>query len=128
MIWLEIRLLKRLQGLLQKVLVRIQKRNMHNQQRCLRKYTYHQKRGSKLLMNFHYYSCKYIAIMENQKITNLLDKNCDQSYKFRTRKLVEVSDNFNEIYETVKQIKFYNVMVKLSLCDYSDGCILVKEL
>ena len=66
--------------------------------------------------------------MENQKITNLLDKNCDQSYKFRTRKLVEVSDNFNEIYETVKQIKFYNVMVKLSLCDYSDGCILVKEL
>ena len=36
-------------------LVRIQI-NLHKQQRCLRRYTYHQKNESKLLLSFDYYN------------------------------------------------------------------------
>ena len=56
---------RKLQRPPQKVLVRIQK-NLHNQQRFLRKYTYHQENGDKLVMNFNYYDYKYIARMECQ--------------------------------------------------------------
>ena len=49
--------------------------------------------------------------MEYQNIKHLLDKTTDQPSKFRTRKLVEVSDVSNETYKTGKQIDFYTLML-----------------
>ena len=48
--------------------------------------------------------------------------------KFRTRKWDEVNDyqNNGEYYAN-SQIKFNTTMLKPSLCDHSDACILVKE-
>ena len=36
------------------------------------------------------------------------------------------SDDSNETYKTNNQIKFKSTVLKFSLCDYSDGYILVK--
>ena len=51
---------------------------------------------SKLLMNVYCYNYNYTVRMEYQNIKHLLDKTTDQPSKFRTRKLVEVSDVSNE--------------------------------
>ena len=59
------------------------------------KNTYHQKSGRKLLMNFDYYSYKYIATMEYHNITILLEKTNDQPSKLKTRVWVEVNDVSN---------------------------------
>ena len=65
--------------------------------------------------------------MEYQKIANLIDDNTlNQPSKFRTRNWVEINDESRGAYNVNSQIKFKTTMLKSSLCDYSDACILVK--
>ena len=62
--------------------------------------------------------------MEYQKIANLLDDNkSNQPLKFKTKNWVEISDESRGTYNVNSQIKFKTVMVKSSLCDYSDAYI-----
>ena len=58
--------------------------------------------------------------MEYQKIINLLDNTPNQPTKFRTKKWVEINDEVSEMYNTNSQIKFKTLMLRSSLCDYSD--------
>ena len=81
---------------------------------------------SKLLMNVYCYNYNYTVRLEYQNIKHLLDKTTDQPSKFRTRKLVEVSDVSNETYKTGKQIDFYTLMLNSSLCDFIGACIVLK--
>ena len=60
--------------------------------------------------------------MEYQKRANLLDSASNQPSKFRTKNLVEI----NGTYSVNRQIIFKASMLRSSLCDYSDACILVK--
>ena len=64
--------------------------------------------------------------MENQKIANLIDDASNQPSKFRTKNWVEINDESRGTYHVNSQIKFKTTMLKSSLCDYSDACILVK--
>ena len=64
--------------------------------------------------------------MEYQKIANLIDDTPNQPSKFRTRYWIEINDESREPYNVNSQIKFKTIMVKSSLCDYSDAYILVK--
>ena len=64
--------------------------------------------------------------MEYQKIGNLIDDASNQSYKFRTKNLVEINDESRGTYNINSQIKFKTTMLKSSLCDYSNAYILVK--
>ena len=65
--------------------------------------------------------------MEYQKIANLLDDaSSNQPSKFKTKNWVEVNDESRGTYNVNSQIKFKTTMLKSSLCDYSDACILVK--
>ena len=65
--------------------------------------------------------------MEYQKIVKLIDDDAsNQRSKFRTRNLVEINDESRGAYNVNSQIKFKITMLKSSLCDYSDGYILVK--
>ena len=64
--------------------------------------------------------------MEYQKIANLIDDTPNQRSKFRTRYWIEINDESREPYNVNSQIKFKTIMVKSSLCDYSDAYILVK--
>ena len=63
--------------------------------------------------------------MEYQ-IANLLDKESNQSSKFRTRDWVEINDEIRGVYSSNKQIRFKTSMLRSSLCDYSDAYVLVK--
>ena len=70
--------------------------------------------------------------MEYQKVVNFLDKEVSVSasnkpFKFRTRNWVEINDYIRGAYSPNKQIRFKTVMLRSSLCDYSDAYILVKE-
>ena len=60
--------------------------------------------------------------MEYKKITNLLDNTSNQAFKFRTKNWVEINDEYN----VNSQIKFKTIMLKSSLCDYSDAYMLLK--
>ena len=65
--------------------------------------------------------------MEYQKIANLIDDYAsNQPYKFRTRNYVEINDESRGEYNVISQIKFKTIMLKSSLCDYSDAYILPK--
>ena len=65
--------------------------------------------------------------MEYQKIANLLDDNeSNQPSKFRTKNWVELNDESRGTYNVNSQIKFKTIMLKSSLCDYSDAYILIK--
>ena len=64
--------------------------------------------------------------MEYQKIVNFLNDESNQPSKFRTRNWVEIKDEARGTYSPNKQIKFKTSMLRSSLCDYSDACILVK--
>ena len=64
--------------------------------------------------------------MEYQKIANLIDDTPNQPSKFRTRNWVEINDESRGTYNVNSQIKFKTIMLKSSLCDYSDAYILVK--
>ena len=65
--------------------------------------------------------------MEYQKIANLIDDYAsNQPSKFRTRNYVEINDESRGEYNVISQIKFKTIMLKSSLCDYSDAYILPK--
>ena len=64
--------------------------------------------------------------MEYQKIANLLVNASNKSSKFRTRNCVEINDDIRGAYSPNKQIRFKAAMLRSSLCDNSDGYILVK--
>ena len=64
--------------------------------------------------------------MEYQKITNLLDSTPSQSSKFKAKYWVEIIDDSFGTYNTNNQIKCKTMMLKSSLCDYSDAYILAK--
>ena len=66
-------------------------------------------------------------MMEYQKITTLLDSASNKPSKFRTRNWVEINDDIRGAYSPNKKIRFKTPMLSSSLCDYSDGYILVKE-
>ena len=59
--------------------------------------------------------------MEYPKITNLLDDSPNKTSKFRTRNWVEIDDESRGKYDDEKQIRFKTIMLKFSLCDYSDA-------
>ena len=61
-------------------------------------------------------------------MTNLLDSASNQPSKFRTRNWVEVNDDIRGAYSPNKQIRFKTVMLRSSLCDYSDVYIMLKEI
>ena len=65
--------------------------------------------------------------MEYQKLINLLDNTPNQTTKFRTKIWVEINDNARGTFNTNSQIKFKTSMLKSSLCDYNNTCILVTE-
>ena len=64
-------------------------------------------------------------IMEYQKIANLIHDASNPPSKFRTKNWVEINDESRGTYSVDSQIKFKTTMLKSSLCDYSDGYILV---
>ena len=64
--------------------------------------------------------------MEYQKIANLIDDASNQPFKFRPKNLVETNFESSGLYNVNSQMKFKTVMLKCSLCDYSDAYILVK--
>ena len=61
-----------------------------------------------------------------QKIINLLGNANNHASKFRTKAWVGVNDDARRIYNTNSLIKFKTTMLKSSLCDCNDVCILVK--
>ena len=66
--------------------------------------------------------------MEYQKIINFLDNMPNQLSKFKTKNFVGVNDDSRKTYGAHSQIKFKTSMPRLSLCDYSDAYILIKEI
>ena len=63
--------------------------------------------------------------MEYQKLANLLGTESNQPSKFRARNWVEINDESRGTY-TCNDIRFKTTMLRSSLCDYADSCILVK--
>ena len=55
--------------------------------------------------------------MKYQKIINLLVNTPNQPPKFKTKKLVEITDESRGTYSNNSQIEFKTAMVKSSLCD-----------
>ena len=64
--------------------------------------------------------------MEYQKITHLLENASNKPSKLRTRNWIEINDDIIGAYSSNKQIRFETVMLRSSLCDYSDAYVLVK--
>ena len=56
----------------------------------------------------------------------MIDDASNQPSKFKTKNWVEINDESRGIYNVNIQIKFKTIMLKSSLCDYSDAYILVK--
>ena len=66
-------------------------------------------------------------MMEYQKIINFIEKTPNQLSKFRTKNWVEINDDSCGTHNTNSQIKFKTLILKSSLCDYSDAYILVSR-
>ena len=64
--------------------------------------------------------------MKYQKIANLIDDASNQPSKFRTKKWVAINDESRGTSNVNSQIKFKTIMLKSSLCDYSDAYIFLK--
>ena len=64
--------------------------------------------------------------MEYQKIANLIDDASNHPSKLKTKNWVEINDESRETCNVNSQIKFKTIMLKSSLCDYSDAYVLVK--
>ena len=64
--------------------------------------------------------------MEYQKIEKLLDDASNKTSKFKTKNWVEINDESRGTYNIGSQIRFKTIMLKSSLCDYSDAYIRVK--
>ena len=56
----------------------------------------------------------------------MIDDTSNQPSKFRTKNWVEINDELRQTYNVNSQIKFKTTMLKSSLCDCSDACILVE--
>ena len=64
--------------------------------------------------------------MEHQEIAKLIDDASNQPSKSITKNWVEINDESRGTCNTNSQIKFKTTILRSSLCDYSDECILVK--
>ena len=64
--------------------------------------------------------------MEYKKMINLLDDTLNQPSKFRTKKWIEINYQSKGVHNTISEVRFKTTMLKSSLCDYGDACILVK--
>ena len=64
--------------------------------------------------------------MEYKKIINSLDNTPNQPTKFKTKNWVEINDESHGLYNAGIQIKVKNLMLRSSLCDFSDAYILKK--
>ena len=64
--------------------------------------------------------------MEYQKIINLIKNTTNQLPKFTTENWIKINDQSRGVYNTNSVIRFKTTMLKPSLCDYSDACILFK--
>ena len=64
--------------------------------------------------------------MEYQKLTNFLNDESNKPSKFRAKNWIEINDESKGVYSVNSQIKFKTTMLKSSLYDYSDACMLVK--
>ena len=62
--------------------------------------------------------------MEYQKIINLLDNTQNEPSKFRTRKWVDINDEWRGRYEASNQTEFETSMIRSNFCEYSDAYIL----
>ena len=65
-------------------------------------------------------------MIEYQKLRNFLGNTPNQPTKFRTKNWVEINGYSNGTYNVNCQIKFKTLMLRSSVCDYSDACILVS--
>ena len=64
--------------------------------------------------------------MEYEKIINLIDNTSHQLSKFGTKNWIEINDQSRGVYDTNSDIRSKTTMLKSSLCDYNDVCILAK--
>ena len=64
--------------------------------------------------------------MEYQNIINLLHNTTNQLSKFRTKNWIEINDPSSGVYNVNSDIIFKTAMLKSSLCDCSNACIVVK--
>ena len=64
----------------------------------------------------------------SRKIISLSDNALNQSSKFMTKNCVQMNNNSHGIYNTNRQLKFKNSMVKSSLGGYSDAYILATGI
>ena len=56
----------------------------------------------------------------------MLDNTSDQASKFTTKNWIEISDQSRGFYDTNNDIRFKTAILKYSICDYIDACILIK--
>ena len=63
--------------------------------------------------------------MKTQKIVNLLNGSDNEKSKFATKKWYVIDSEVSGAYSENEQIKFLTNSIESSLCDYSDGYILV---
>ena len=56
----------------------------------------------------------------------MFDNTPNQPSKFKTKNWVAVNHESHGVYNIGSQTKIKTSMLRSSLCDYSDGCILVK--
>ena len=56
----------------------------------------------------------------------MLDSAPNQPSKFKTKTWVVINDESHGVYNIGSEIKFKASMLRSSLCDYSEACILVK--
>ena len=56
----------------------------------------------------------------------MLETTANQPPKFRTKNWAEINDDSRGMNNTNSQMKFKTSMLRSSLCDYSDGYILVS--
>ena len=64
--------------------------------------------------------------MEYQRIANFLNEESNKPSKLRTRNWVGINGDRRGAYSPNKKIRFKTIMLRTSLCDYSDVYILVK--
>ena len=63
--------------------------------------------------------------MEYHKI-KFLDNASNQPNKFRAENWVEINDGSHRVYNIGNQVKLKILMIRSSLCDYSDSYIVIK--
>ena len=64
--------------------------------------------------------------MEYQKIINLLGNTSNKPSKFITKNWIEINNDIIGAQSPNKNIRFKTLMLRSSLCDFSDSYIIVK--